>query len=79
MFSDGSLRPRKQGSGGVSKSIKGFILPRFFYYPPFFSRRAEILKILGLVDLELVDLGAFLHLSVSKTFQSRSLADISGL
>lgn len=23
MFSDGWLRPRKQGSGGVSKSIKG--------------------------------------------------------
>lgn len=61
MFSDGWLRPRKQGSGGVSKSIKGpsslhalstlFPFRRKIFSPRFVSsnEESETLQLISIV------------------------------
>lgn len=68
MFSDGWLRPRKQGSGGVSKSIKGpsslhalstlFPFRRKIFSPRFVSsnEESETLQLISIVVLFSIDI-----------------------
>lgn len=76
MFSDGWLRPRKQGSGGVSKSIKGpsslhalstlFPFRRKIFSPRFVSsnEESETLQLISIVVRFSIDIFLLRYLFV---------------